>query len=173
MHPVRATTPYGVVLQYMDLTVEGKLYRWPFLDPFATLWYSCQICPGYALMLRDSLAGTVGGIVIYADEVTPGNVLRPDSGTLARYRISNRITSWAWCDDRALGVPLARCEYLPLLCRTLHLPSLLCERSGLLRRTLLRPKTNLCSIAGPSSGDVHKADRLGASTGASRTCLSF
>ena len=80
----RAETPYGPVLQHMDLTVMVKdiptPYRWPYLNPFATLYYACKMCIGFAILMRDALRGGIGHIMIYADEVTPGNVLRPDSG---------------------------------------------------------------------------------------------
>ena len=82
--PCRSDTPYGTVLQHMDLTVtvDGRPtpYRWPYLDPFATLWLACKLCIAFAVMCRDAVRDGPGSVIIYADEVTPGNVLRPDSG---------------------------------------------------------------------------------------------
>jgi hypothetical protein len=36
----------------------------------------------FAKLLFDSLKGLPGSIIFYADECTPGNVLRPDAGFL-------------------------------------------------------------------------------------------
>ena len=74
-----ATTPYGEVMQH--LAVNGV--NIPFVSPKALLHYLCSVSPDFA-----SLLGSVASashdrtlrLVLYADEVTPGNVLRPDAG---------------------------------------------------------------------------------------------
>ena len=80
----RTETPYGPVLQHMDLVVDDKPFAWPFIHPFAMLYYACSCCEAFALMLKRSLSGRPGSVVIYADECTPGNVLRPDDGASFR-----------------------------------------------------------------------------------------
>jgi hypothetical protein len=57
---------------------DGTTYEWSFLHPAALLYYTCSVCNVFARMLYK--AGPVGNIVLNADEFTPGNVLRPDSG---------------------------------------------------------------------------------------------
>ena len=74
-----ATTPYGEVMQH--LAVNGV--NIPLVSPKALLHYLCSVSPDFA-----SLLGSVASashdrtlrLVLYADEVTPGNVLRPDAG---------------------------------------------------------------------------------------------
>ena len=35
-------TPYGPVLQHMALDASGRPYAWPFINPFAVLFYACR-----------------------------------------------------------------------------------------------------------------------------------
>ena len=86
----RAETPYGQVLQYLELSWKGRPYLWPYLNPFALLFYICSTCVAFARMLKDSVAGIVANIIIYADECTPGNVLRPDKGAFVEAWVSRR-----------------------------------------------------------------------------------
>lgn len=76
----RATTPYGTVMQHMPFVLGGKPYQWPYLHPFALLHYLCSLSVAYASIVCSSLRGLVANIILYADECTPGNVLRHDSG---------------------------------------------------------------------------------------------
>ena len=66
----------------MDLPLEaGGLYSCPLLSPHRLLRFCVDQCPG----MHDLIASTLRRkpfpwhIIIYADELTPGNVLRPDN----------------------------------------------------------------------------------------------
>jgi hypothetical protein len=72
-----ADTPYGKVVQSMDLPGFG---RWKFCHPAALLWYLCTLSLGFFVMVRDAAASNGGrlNIVIYIDELCPGNPFRPE-----------------------------------------------------------------------------------------------
>lgn len=79
----KATTVYGPVLQHVDLEQSnGKTYSWPHLNPFALLAYLSVSIPHFALLLKNNLENVRTTIIIYADEVRPGNALRPAKGRL-------------------------------------------------------------------------------------------
>ena len=73
-----ATTPYGPVLQFMDLGLP-KLARWAFVPPLALLYYMAQISAAFGeMMLSVATPGKPLRIIIYIDEICPGNPLRPE-----------------------------------------------------------------------------------------------
>ena len=76
------STPFGPIVQTM--TFEGKRpFHWKFIHPLALLFKLSQIAPGFAqLMMRciESASSGLLSIVIFVDEIRPGNVLRPDLG---------------------------------------------------------------------------------------------
>jgi len=75
-----AETPYGTITQHLDLTVDGELYKWPFTNPFAYLHHMTRASDPFGSFLHEHLNGKLARIAIYADEVVPGNNLRPDHG---------------------------------------------------------------------------------------------
>ena len=76
----RATTPYGTVLQHLELELDGRPYRWPCLYPFALLHHLCTLSVAFAHIITGALRGRPGHLIVYADEFTPGNPFRPDEG---------------------------------------------------------------------------------------------
>ena len=81
-----ATTPYGTVVQRTKLDVD---YVLPYVHPCAVLYYLTSISTDFARFI-DSLLDNQGtkplNVVVYGDEMTPGNPLRPDTGR----------GSWQW-----------------------------------------------------------------------------
>ena len=89
-------TPYGLVVEHMDLDVDGKVYKWPFVNPFAFLFHVCTSCADFLRFFTEHCAEGVADIILYADETKPGNVLRPDSGrsTLSIYWTVKQFPGW-------------------------------------------------------------------------------
>eukprot|EP00969_Alexandrium_andersonii_P307307 13584191-Alexandrium_andersonii.AAC.1 len=75
----RANTPYGTVVKQLEIT-DG--FTLPYICPFALLFYLCTVSSEFAELVQRSVAtsGGDGRLIMYADEVRPGNVLRPDKG---------------------------------------------------------------------------------------------
>ena len=70
-----AKTPYGPVIQSLDL--GPSLRAWEYCNPFAYLWYSCTLSPAFAAIMRDCcIDGRPCPLIIYVDEVEPGNPFR-------------------------------------------------------------------------------------------------
>ena len=82
-------TPYGPLIVYEDFNLRPKkgekksiTVQFPFLNPLAYLHHVSANCDGFASFFRDCLATNTPSllspyrIIAYADEVTPGNVLR-------------------------------------------------------------------------------------------------
>ena len=73
-----AQTPYGTVVQRMAMPLQ-KLRQWDYIHPMALLYYLSIISFAFALMLADSaVPGIPMRLIIYIDEICPGNPLRPD-----------------------------------------------------------------------------------------------
>ena len=76
----QAITPYGSVVQRLHLGVEGAEYI-DYVNPFAFLFHLCRISTKFAALLRrcvDAAPRGVLSLVIYGDEMTPGNPYRPE-----------------------------------------------------------------------------------------------
>jgi len=76
------TTPYGNLISIVSLPLEDETadpYQWPIVNPFAFLYVMCLKSVRFAAFLKKCVGGGVAGIVLYTDETTPGNQLRPDS----------------------------------------------------------------------------------------------
>ena len=67
-------TPYGC----LGSTFEIGGLTVPFVNPIALLWVLCHGTVHYMRFLSDCLRGSRGRIILYTDEVIPGNNLRPD-----------------------------------------------------------------------------------------------
>ena len=78
----RAKTPYGPVVQTMDLGVPG-LREWEYVSPFAYLHRLSSIGPAFASMMKDCIMKDPTAplrLIVYIDEIQPGNPLRPGPG---------------------------------------------------------------------------------------------
>ena len=73
-------TPYGPLLQRMDLGIPG-LAHLEYINPFAYLFYLSTISVSFAMMMKASCdLGEPLRIIIYADSFEPGNPFRHDDG---------------------------------------------------------------------------------------------
>ena len=73
-----AQTPYGPVLRMMPLPLE-QLPRWSFVHPQSLLYYFSTISQTFGdIMAKSVTPGVPVKIVLYVDEICPGNPLRPE-----------------------------------------------------------------------------------------------
>ena len=70
----QAETPYGQLVKTSDI----QDFKLPYICPFALLWQLTQVSAGYAALLQSRIGDALGRVVLYVDEVIPGNNLRPD-----------------------------------------------------------------------------------------------
>ena len=77
-----AHTPYGTIMQTVTVTTNtGSTHEVPVANPFALLWTSVDGSPNLKALLLERLAVHPSSLespwhlVLYSDEVTPGNVL--------------------------------------------------------------------------------------------------
>jgi hypothetical protein len=83
-----ADTPYGKVLQEMPLR-SNILKRWKFCHPMALMFYLCVISTAFADIMSATPTSQPLRIVIYIDEINPGNPLRPEK--------SRTLQAVYWC----------------------------------------------------------------------------
>ena len=72
-----ATTPYGQVVQSISTGITG-LASWQICHPMALMWYLSTISSFFADLFSPFADGVALRVVIYIDEICPGNPLRPD-----------------------------------------------------------------------------------------------
>ena len=76
---VVVTTPLGDLWSEMDVPLaNGRSLKLPYANPFVLLYHMFSTSMEFAMFLKHLVAGVVAGVVIYTDETTPGNLLRPD-----------------------------------------------------------------------------------------------
>ena len=83
-----ADTPYGKVVQSMRLPLEGESepYALEFIHPFAFIWYLSSVCAEFSAIMMASVVAAANhslSLLLYGDELTPGNPLRADLGRQA------------------------------------------------------------------------------------------
>ena len=72
------STPYGTVVASMALPI-AELPEWKYCNPLALLHYLCTISVQFAQMMQScSTVGVPLKLIIYIDEICPGNPLRMD-----------------------------------------------------------------------------------------------
>lgn len=123
----RAVTPYGLVVK--QLQFPGGLSL-PYVCPFALLYYMCSLSDHFAALLRESLSGGPGRLIMYIDEFRPGNVLRPDKGRACQCVYWTLVDFPAWFRTRDAGWMTALCA------RTSVVTECPGQVSGLLRALL-------------------------------------
>ena len=75
----------GEVIRELEFHSEGKAHKITYIHPLSMLKHFCGTCPPFANMMRKallkypSLPTTPWNLVIYSDEVVPGNTLRHDN----------------------------------------------------------------------------------------------
>ena len=70
-------TPYGSVVQTNKLPLD-ELPRWQYINPMALVYYLSSICLAFsAIMAACTEGGRALTLILYMDEICPGNALRP------------------------------------------------------------------------------------------------
>ena len=96
------TTPYGHVIESMDLDAHHERYSWCYINPHAFLYVMCTTCEAFfGFILQHCPHGM--DIALYADEAKPGNVLRPDAGRSALCIYWTITQLPAWFRSRSVG----------------------------------------------------------------------
>ena len=81
--PSLESTPYGDVVKKFEVVTDSGPVQLDYVCPHAWLYFACLQCQTFAQFLIRYLSQGLpgqGSICIYSDDVTPGNVLRPDTG---------------------------------------------------------------------------------------------
>ena len=73
-------TPYGKVVQSFDLPFK-EFRKWDYCHPWAIMYHLSRICAAFSTMMS-ALENSVDSlnVILYIDEVVPGNVMRHDKG---------------------------------------------------------------------------------------------
>jgi hypothetical protein len=123
-----AQTPYGPVVQRMSLPL-AELPHWDFVHPMAFLYHMTSISVPFADLMR-SIAGGTLRLIIYIDEICPGNPLRPEkSRTL-------QAIYWAFAEWPQHVLQRTACWPVFGTIRSTLVKKLQSEVAGLMRRVL-------------------------------------
>jgi hypothetical protein len=137
-HHSRTMTPFGTVIQSMDLGTEG-LKDWQHINPLAYLYHLSSISKSFATMMKDCIKdpATPLRLILYIDEVNPGNPLRPDKGR------STQAIYWCFADWPAWALQRSGVWLLFGVVRSSLVAALPAGESQLMRRVLnvFFPKT--------------------------------
>ena len=94
-----ADTPYGPIGKVLRFGEEAVQY----ICPLALLWMMASASEGFGKFFLDCLDGDAGDVILYLDDVRPGNVLRPDPGRVY-YSIMWSLAQYPrWYASRKLG----------------------------------------------------------------------
>ena len=72
-------TPYGKLLEYVDVKIGEETLRWLTVNPFALIVHSALQQPKFAKLLHDSLNGATASLVFYTDGFNGGDPLNHNS----------------------------------------------------------------------------------------------
>ena len=99
-------TPYGPVVQHMPLPLE-KLQKWDNTHPLALLCYLSTLSTAFGdLMHAVYTRGKPFNLIIYIDEIAPGNPLRPEKSRTLQ-AIYWALLEWpAWLLQRTAAWPV-------------------------------------------------------------------
>lgn len=73
------------LVQELEITSAGKTHKLTYVHPIATLEHFCSSCPSFASYIKKSLQkypsspASPWNIIVYSDEVLPGNNLKHDN----------------------------------------------------------------------------------------------
>ena len=109
-HHANHDTPYGKVVQRVELNAKGLKYL-DYVNPFAFLWYLTMISATFSTLMYKACNENSGNplrLIIFCDEMCPGNPFRPEkSRTL-------QCVYWAFADWPSFA--LSRTFAWPVLC---------------------------------------------------------
>lgn len=77
--PSRAETIYGKVVSSFEIVIDGKAMKVDYAAPAALLRFMSQESDHFGCFIEKALRGKRGRACIYADAVTPGNPMRPET----------------------------------------------------------------------------------------------
>ena len=104
LHHATAMTPYGPVVQQLDFSIDQeRTHSMAYIHPFALIFYLCSLNSCFGALLRDCLRNRLCRIVMYIDEIKPGNVLRPDKGRATPCVYWTFLEFPEWFRRRAIG----------------------------------------------------------------------
>ena len=96
-HSLKSTTPHGPVVQARALPSEA-LDSWTIVHPLALLAYLSSLSLSFYTLMRDTVnnAGAPLTLLLYLDEVNPGNPLAPDPHRMfwAFYWVFKELPQW-------------------------------------------------------------------------------
>ena len=84
----------------MDIPLVDKPNKiWNFCHPLAFLWYLASLSPEFFALMAETMQAGCLNLILYIDEVVPGNPLRHDKGrTLqAIYYAFAEWPDWVLC----------------------------------------------------------------------------
>ena len=86
----QAQTPYGRVVQMIRLPMQKSHFDWEYCNPFAYLYYISTLAVGFGKVMKECVRpGRHIDIIVYIDEVCPGNPLR--------FEQARKLQSIYWC----------------------------------------------------------------------------
>ncbi len=98
-------TPFGKLIQKGELPLaNGGTHSFTYCDPAALMFHLCSTCARFAALVENCTADGPAGLVLYTDETTPGNQMRPDSSrevmclyyTLLQLPVWFRARNFGW-----------------------------------------------------------------------------
>ena len=91
-----ATTPYGPVVQHMDLNIPGIDSNWEYVHPCAFLYHISTLTNEFGAVMHSCFRpGEPMCIVLYMDELCPGTLFRTDKARIqAVYSCCLQWPSW-------------------------------------------------------------------------------
>ena len=98
-------TPYGTLVQTVQVDLDHRVFNWPISPPKALLWHLCETSEGLRALINRTLLGAPCCrerpwiLALYIDEFTPANNLKPDN------RLRTQAIYWTFgaFGDRALS----------------------------------------------------------------------
>jgi len=102
-------TPYGTIVQYLDLSATGvqELKQWEFIHPFAWLYQMCVESQPFALLMHGLCCDSRPlRVIIFADGMIPGNPFRPEKSRTLMC-VYWAVVDWpAWLLTRSFAWPV-------------------------------------------------------------------